>query len=260
MSSSVVRTRCAPLARVAAAAAVAAAALVVPAGTASAAAEPRGHVDVIDASGTVRGWGCDPDSPWSSAYVRLLVDGVFVGGAADYYPREQAVNDLCGRAAEHGFTGYLPAWATDGRPHELVVQVQAEPVDFPVRDVEIGRHTFVANNRPAAGHLDTAADGTIAGWAFDESSPAASNSVRISIYRDTGSSLFDRSPFVTTVPADQPRADVNADPGIAGNHGFSFPVPAEYRDGTYTVAVTALDLEGNVALDRAVQRNEQVVT
>lgn len=82
------------------------------------------------------------------------------------------------------------------------------------------------------GHLDGANagyDGLIRGWALDQD---AAGPINVTIVID-GTTSF-------TVSANQPRPDVTAATGIAGDHGFQLAIPASFLDGrAHGVAVVA---------------------
>jgi len=208
-------------------------------GVAGAAIDPRGHLDAIHPNGVVAGWACDPDDDFSRPYIRLLVDGRDAAGAGQRHPREQAVNVACGKGGYHGFTGYLPAWALDGRPHELRVLVQNRPSESPVRYVEIARRSFAATNRPPTGTLQGASGGRIWGTASDPDRPGASTRVALTLTRSP------ESVYEQPHPSDG-RAIVNTD--AAGR--WFYTVPAQYRDATYSVIARALDVDGNLVLSQ----------
>ncbi len=72
----------------------------------------------------------------------------------------------------------------------------------------------------------------VKGWAYDPDSPATS--IRIAIYQD-GKGL-------TSVTANQPRADVNSSRHIPGNHGFSASFTTS--SGHHTFTVFAMNIGG----------------
>lgn len=83
--------------------------------------------------------------------------------------------------------------------------------------------------------------GSVYGWAFDPDNSGASISVHI--YK--GGPAGGGGTMVGNISADQPRGDVNAAYGIAGNHGFNFVIPAGDRDGAdKTYYVYAIDSNG----------------
>ncbi len=92
------------------------------------------------------------------------------------------------------------------------------------------------------GHFEEiSSTGFVSGWAFDTASPSVSTEVHYYIDGPTGSGAFGAS-----APANLPRPDVNAAfDKVEGNHGFSFPVPAYFRDGQdHTLYVYGIDVQG----------------
>jgi hypothetical protein len=68
--------------------------------------------------------------------------------------------------------------------------------------------------------------GNLNGWAYDPATPSAS--IAVDFYVDGPAGL---GTGIARVTADGSRPDVNAVYVITGNHGFSFSLPAQYRDG-----------------------------
>ena len=84
------------------------------------------------------------------------------------------------------------------------------------------RELFKLTPQPTlAGYIDTANCQTISGWAADRSRLGQSISV----------SIYDDSTLIATVLANQSRSDVGTQLGDTGLHGFTYAVPAIFRDG-----------------------------
>ncbi|NBD08842.1 M12 family metallopeptidase [Corallococcus silvisoli] len=83
--------------------------------------------------------------------------------------------------------------------------------------------------------------GQVGGWALDTASPEVSVDVHYYIDGPTGSGAFGAA-----APTNVLREDVNAAfDNIKGDHGFSFPVPAYFRDGqNHTMYVYGIDVQG----------------
>ncbi|RKH44499.1 hypothetical protein D7Y23_27480 [Corallococcus sp. AB050B] len=83
--------------------------------------------------------------------------------------------------------------------------------------------------------------GYVKGWTFDTASPEVSTDVHYYIDGPSGSGAFGGSALANVA-----RPDVNtAHDGIAGDHGFYFPVPAYFRDGqNHTMHVYGIDVQG----------------
>jgi len=91
------------------------------------------------------------------------------------------------------------------------------------------------------GYLDGASSSNhlVWGWAYDPDTSAGPIDVHIYIDGPAGSGTIIGG--VTTTVS---RPDVNAAFGITGVHGFDFTIPAQYRSGTHTVYVYAIDSGG----------------
>jgi hypothetical protein len=87
---------------------------------------------------------------------------------------------------------------------------------------------------------EISATGQVKGWALDTASPSESVAVHYYIDGVPGS-----SPGMA-VPTSLYRADINsANDGIVGNHGFSFAIPAAFRDNQpHTLRVYGIDAQG----------------
>ncbi len=103
-------------------------------------------------------------------------------------------------------TSFEPAFGCD-----YTVTPSGPPVDPPLPDTP--------NERPQ-GVLD-AATCTADGWAVDLNTPTQSIGVHFYIDGAWGGA--------TTANGNRP--DVNSHLGISGNHGFSYPIPNQFRDG-----------------------------
>jgi len=84
-------------------------------------------------------------------------------------------------------------------------------------------------------------NGNATGWSLDPDSPSQSNTVHFYIDGPAGTGTF-----IGSIVADVPRPDVNQATGYPGNHGYSFSIPNQYRDGTqHTLYAYGIDLVGN---------------
>ncbi len=84
---------------------------------------------------------------------------------------------------------------------------------------------------------------TLNGWAYDPDTSA--QSITVLFYVDGPSGI---GQFVASTTAAASRPDVDAAFGITGNHGFVWPMPAQYTTATHTWYVYALDSSGNGAV------------
>lgn len=95
----------------------------------------------------------------------------------------------------------------------------------------------VANQLTIGNFENIASDGNVSGWTLDPDSSTAS--AKIKYYFD-GS--YVSGTYGGEVTANSPRPDVNSVLGVTGNHGFTFQIPATYRDGNqHTISLYAVD-------------------
>jgi hypothetical protein len=98
------------------------------------------------------------------------------------------------------------------------------------------------------GNLDEVnAEGRVYGWALD--SDAHSKQPQVQAFVDGGSAS---GKLIRTVTANAPRADVNKNHQVTGDHGFSFSIPPLYKDDkTHTLFVYAVVEKGLVLLKQS---------
>lgn len=95
-------------------------------------------------------------------------------------------------------------------------------------------------NKTPIGWLDTIINGIAAGWALDPDTP--SKSISVHFYVDGPAGL---GTLAGGISAGLARPDVNAGTGYPGNHGFSFSIPSQFRDGKlHTLFVHGIDSSG----------------
>jgi hypothetical protein len=83
-------------------------------------------------------------------------------------------------------------------------------------------------------------DGEVAGWSLDTDLPGNSNPVHFYIDGPAGSGIY-----IDQTLANIPRPDVNTVTGYPGDHGFSYFIPDQYRDGlTHTIYAYGIDITG----------------
>ncbi len=210
-------------------------------------AQPQGFLDSIDASGVVRGWALDADTPCYPLFVHIYMDGPSGTGTL-LYPQVRAdrprpdVNTALNIAGDHGFVFALPAAARDGNPHALYFYAIDTGSDG---NVQIGNSpfTFTAGDGDAlpVGVIDNvSAAGVANGWAYDPSNPPGD--LTLEIYLDAPSFLGGQLLGTTTTGLSRP--DVNNAFGITGNQGWSYTLPAAAH-GAHVLYVEALDVSGN---------------
>lgn len=100
----------------------------------------------------------------------------------------------------------------------------------------INGYVFTAPSNAPEGYLDRVnPDGTIEGWGLDIDTP--SQSVNVHLYIDGA--------FVSQIPTNVLRTDVNAARGVSGNHGFKGSIPRWFWDGAqHTMEIYVLDTSG----------------
>lgn len=97
-------------------------------------------------------------------------------------------------------------------------------------------NTLAVKDRPPIGSLDGAtSEGLAWGWALDEDTPLQSSTVHF--YVD--------DLFVEAMTAELLRPDVNLAKAVAGDHGFAFIIPFNFRDGQrHTLQAYVIDAVG----------------
>ena len=122
------------------------------------------------------------------------------------------------------------------------------PVTPPTLPVEppITPPVTTIDNKPI-GYLDNVSCSLFAGWAYDPDDASAQIGVHFYVGGEAG-----KGKFVGNTIANIPRADVNKNAGISGNHGFSFPIPSVLRDGaTHTIYAYGINSNGSTNLNNS---------
>lgn len=202
---------------------------------------PVGNLDRISIINPVGayGWSVDPDNPSASNSVHCYVDTVnsagFIGSVAANNPSSDVPYP-----GNHRFTMPIPMQYRDGNQHQMYC--------FGI-DITGGDSPTLLTGSPKPFKFNASIgwlgairpDGIVDGWSLDPDVPAQSNSVHFYIDGPAGSGA---GPFIAT--ADLPRPDVNQQTGYPGNHGYEFPVPAQYRNNQqHTIYVYGIDLTGD---------------
>jgi hypothetical protein len=97
-------------------------------------------------------------------------------------------------------------------------------------------HPVDLNQAPIGNFETISSDGLIQGWTYDPD--VSSSSVDIEIYADGPIGV---GALVGSDIANVPRLDVNTAKGVAGDHGFSFAIPDQYKTGSHTYYVYGVD-------------------
>jgi hypothetical protein len=85
------------------------------------------------------------------------------------------------------------------------------------------------------------ADGIADGWSLDPDAASQSNVIHFYIDGQAG-----QVPLAGQIVANEPRPDVNQVTGYPGNHGFKFPIPAQYRNNQpHRIYAYGIDLTGD---------------
>jgi hypothetical protein len=180
-------------------------------------------------------------------YVEILWGNIEAGKEYNF---EQHISDGddfgpydFGSIMHYGATAFGRPDPATGRPLQTIRTLGGQFIGQRV-GLSTGDVTHAAALYPGEmkGHFeDISAQGQVSGWAFDTASPEVSVDVHYYIDGEAGAGAFGGA-----APTNVPRADVNtAHGGIAGHHGFSFPVPAYYRDGqNHTLYVYGIDVQG----------------
>jgi hypothetical protein len=173
--------------------------------------------------GALSGWAYDPRSLHSAIHVVIQVDGKTLTtlSADDTHPGLLAAIG----SSNHGFS-YAIAAGTH--------LVSAYAVDTTGAVTFLGSRTLT--NSPPRGHIDLANATTIAGWANDPDTPAAS--IRVNLLIDNATVL---STLATTT-----RKDLLPVLG-SSDHGFSFTLPS-LATGFHRIDIYAVDASSGVVL------------
>lgn len=213
---------------------------------------PVGALETVSTTGSVGafGWSADPDNPTASNSVSCYVDGPsgqgrFIGTVPANYSGPGAPYP-----GNHRFAMPIPADLRDGNQHRMYCYGNdVTGGDSPT--LLAGSPKTFKFNLPI-GWLDSApslneegpeseSGGNTVGWSLDPDVPTRSNIVHFYVDGPAGVGTY-----IGGVEANIPRPDVNTSTGYPGAHGFSFPIPAQYRDGSqHSIYAYGLDLSGD---------------
>src|SRR6266498_1172563 len=167
---------------------------------------------------TIDGWAWDNTQPNTSVSVDVY-DGT--NKILFAVPADQLRPDLVGRYGNgrHGFSIPTPQSLRDGQQHTVWVKIAGPDhnLSFSPKPITCGY----------VGYVDAADCNVIRGWAAD--------TTRANVPLNVG--IYDSNTLVTTVTANQLRADVGTILGDNGLHGFNIPTPASLKTGSHTVSV-----------------------
>jgi hypothetical protein len=206
---------------------------------------PIGFLEGVDSKGNVLGWSVDQDTPSQRIGIDFFVDGpagvgTLAGTALTDQMRDD-VNSTQNAIGTHGFTFSVPNQYRDGKPHKLYAYgMDSSAFDYNAPLSTLDNRGYLDFNLSSlappppppnvygpTGYLEGLnASGNASGWSFDPDTP--SQSININFYVDGPVGI---GTLAGTAPANLLRADVNAAYNATGNHGFSWNIPNQYRDG-----------------------------
>jgi hypothetical protein len=186
-----------------------------------------GKLEVIDADGVGTGWAAAKSAGTRAVAVAFYVDGDAKTGtlldtvvASD----KRDVSGATGIPGDHGFHFTISDALRDGKTHPILAYAIA-PSGLVALDQAVT--AFKLGSRAPMGYFDGIdADGNAAGWALVPALAPAPIDVKLYLDGPSGSGAL-----LSTVSANQPRADVNQATGQPGDHGFAFAIPDAARDG-----------------------------
>jgi hypothetical protein len=198
------------------------------------------------------GWSVDPDNTSASNVVHCYVDGPagsgrFLGGVTANLPSPNIAYP-----GNHQFLMPIPADLRNNLTHQMYCYgldvtggdsptlLTGSPKPFRFSTETIGwiqDVNFLVGNNPEA---VATVYGEVGGWSLDTDLPGNSNPVHFYI-----DGLAGVGTYVGQTLANIPRPDVNTVTGYPGDHGFSYFIPDQYRDGlNHTIYAYGIDLTG----------------
>jgi hypothetical protein len=207
---------------------------------------PIGFLDgvQIGQAASATGWSVDPDNPSVSNNVDCYVDGNqpnnFIGRVLANNPSPDVPHP-----GNHRFSMPIPIKYRDGNQHQI---------NCYGLDVTGGDSPTLLTNSPKTfkfnapiGSLDSVnADGEAMGWSLDPDPEVAAQSNTVHFYIDGHPQSGTNPYFAGQAVANIPRSDVNTTTGHPGDHGYSFSIPAHYRDNRqHTIYAYGIDLTGD---------------
>lgn len=190
----------------------------------------QGNLDLVNHT-TIAGWAWQPSVPNQAIYVHIYVDDQLIAVVkADKYR-----GDLLNAGKGNGYHGFVYQMNWSGYT-EGVHTVYAYAVDGSGNNPHLGGSPKTYTLTLSKGTLDLVNSTTIAGWAWQPSTP--NQPIDVHIYVD--------GQLKAVVRADQYRPDLQS-AGIGnGSHGFSYQIDwSGYSVGTHIVNVFAVDGSGN---------------
>lgn len=184
------------------------------------------------------GWSLDLDNEPVSNYVDCYVDGP-TGGGGRFIGRVLASDpspDLP-YAGNHRFSMPIPQDLRDGNPHTMYCYgLDVTGGDWPTTLYGSPMNFRFLN--PVGSFDSVTANGDAIGWSADPSIPEQPNPVHFYVDGPAGGGGTYAGQTVANIPW----------PGVPypGNHGYSFPIPAQYRNNQqHTIYAYGIDLSGD---------------
>jgi glycosyltransferase involved in cell wall biosynthesis len=179
----------------------------------------RGHLDLLEHD-LIAGWAFEEAAPDEPVRLRILADGRVLGEVIANQHRADLQEAGFGDG-NHGFSLSVEGGLPPEKGVRIAIERAADDAALPGSPFLLHPHRpgllVVPSGRPAEwrGHLDTATNDRISGWAWDETQPHLRMRLQI---------LVDGEP-VARVVANRYRRDL-AEAGIGdGRHGFSIAIP-----------------------------------
>lgn len=197
---------------------------------------PIGYFDGVSIQqGVATGWSVDPDNTSASNTVDCYVDNTLMGRVIANSPSPDVPYP-----GNHRFRMTVPLQYRDGNQHQMSCYGLDLTGDPPT--LLSGSPKTFKFNTPIGWLESVNADGEAIGWSLDPDLPAQSNVVHFYINAPAGGG----GTYIGETVANLPRPDVNQATGYPGNHGYSFSIPAQYRDGVQrTLYAYGIDLSGD---------------
>jgi hypothetical protein len=217
---------------------------------------PVGYLDSVNTSNPVGavGWSVDPDNTSASNTVHCYVDGP--AGSGSRFLGSVPAN-LPGTGipypGNHRFLMPIPADLRNNLTHQMYCYgidisggdantlLTGSPKSFRFSTETIG-WIEVVGSLTESNNAVAISEGEIVGWSLDTDLPGNSNTVHFWV---DGQANTPGAVFMGTAFANIPRPDVNTTTGYQGDHGYSFSIPDQFRDGiTHTIYAYGIDLTG----------------
>jgi len=217
--------------------------------TFAAAAVPSGNFDSADCN-QFTGWTCDPTAP-ATPLIVYFYDGPWaqnkteIAKATADIIREQAVANICGGNASHGFQIAVPAAVKDGVGHQIYAY--AFSTDY-FTTKTLGPLSISCVTPSLVGSVTNIACDSVTGWACDRGNA-----------QPTWVQVFNGPYSAGNTDYTYGLANQSLGSGPAGSckdgsdsHWFSIAVPAKWKDGqTHSIFSYTTSNNGNASLSLA---------